>query len=329
MKSERLMETLLSKHFDDYRIIDTKKYIEHRKTHFAHKNEDFSYLTPYQTLAIVCLSYDSDQVKLGGKGYGIVARYAYGEDYHKTFRSQFEKLKVEALSEGYHIEGKSDISPIDERQLGLISGLGFMGFNDLLIHPNFGTYMMLGTVFIEEKITEHVIQINDDCGECRLCIDACPGDALSVEGYVEKKCLSYKNQMKLPFDLDDIKPFKAMLFGCDICQRVCPKNKIITPKSHPSFEPNGKERIDLRELLTLSNREIMRRYGDMAFSFRGGLLLKRNAIMLIYNQKLYDTIPLIKEVYETYKHVSWFEQTVALIIKDMEDQYESRRTFSA
>jgi len=323
------MEALLREYFDDYRIIDTQKYIEHRKTHFAHKNEDFSYLDNYQTLAMVCISYDSQQVKLGGKGYGIVARYAYGEDYHQTFRKRFELLKEDALKNGYHIEGKADISPIDERQLGLISGLGFMGFNDLLIHPEFGTYMMLGTVFIEEKIQERIIEIMDDCGECRLCIDACPGDALSVNGYIEEKCLSYKNQMKLPFDLETIKPFKAMIFGCDICQRVCPKNKIIRPKHNESFQPNGKERIDLREILTLSNREIMRKYKDSAFSFRGGLLLKRNAIMLIYNQKLYDAIPLIKTTYETYKHVPWFEQTVALILKDMEAQYESRRAFSA
>lgn len=329
MKLERRMETLLKTYFDDYRIIDTKKYIEHRQTHFAHKNEDFSYLEDVSSLAIVCLSYDSEQIKLGGKGYGIVARYAYGEDYHNTFKKQFNKLKEAALLEGFHIEGKADVSPIDERQLGLISGLGFIGFNDLLIHPSFGTYMMLGTVFIKEKIPQKVVMIDDDCGECRLCIDACPGDALSTSGYIEDKCLSYKNQMKLPFDLKTIEPFKAMIFGCDICQRVCPKNKLITPNSHDAFKPNGRERIDLRELLTLSNREIMRRYGDMAFSFRGGLLLKRNAIMLMYNQKLYDALPLIKKVYSDYKHVPWFEQTVALIIEDMEAQHESRRSFSA
>lgn len=323
------METLLNEYFDDYRIIDTKTYIDHRKAHFSHKAEDFSFIEGFSSLAIVCLSYSSEQIKLGGKGYGIVARYAYGEDYHQTFRKRFESLKEDALKEGYHIEGKADISPIDERQLGLISGLGYIGFNDLLIHPTFGTYMMLGTVFIKESLPQKVVQIDDDCGDCRLCIEACPGDALSVEGYIEEKCLSYKNQMKLPYDLTTIKPFKTMIFGCDICQRVCPKNKLITPKSHEAFEPDGRERIDLRELLTLSNREIMRRYGDMAFSFRGGLLLKRNAIMLIYNQRLYDTIPLIKKVYAAYKHVPWFEKTVALIIKDMEEQYESRRTFSA
>jgi epoxyqueuosine reductase len=323
------MRDLLNDYFDDVRIIDTEAYIQHRQTHFAHKREDLSMFEKYQSLAIVCLSFPSDQVKLGGKGHGIVARYAYGEDYHITFNKRFNALKEEALKHGYHIEGKADISPVDERQLGLISGLGFIGYNDLLIHPKFGTYMMLGTVFIEEKLPEYVVTIDDDCGDCRLCIDACPGDALSTEGYIEAQCLSFKNQMKNPFTLEEVAPFKTMIFGCDICQRVCPKNTHIMPKSHPEFEPDGVERIDLAELLTLSNREIQRRYRDYAFSFRGGLLLKRNAIMLMYNQRLFEHLDLIKKVYQDYAHVPWFESTVRLIIEDMEKTHESRRLIPA
>ena len=323
------MRDLLNEYFDDVRVIDTATYITHRQTHFAEKNEDFSMFDGYQSLAIVCLSFKSDQVKLGGKGHGIVARYAYGEDYHITFQKRFAELKEVALKQGYHIEGKADISPVDERQLGLISGLGFIGYNDLLIHPKFGTYMMLGTVFIQEALTESVVTIDDSCGDCRLCIDACPGDALSTEGYIENKCLSFKNQMKLPFQLDEVKPFKTMIFGCDICQRVCPKNTNIHPLTHPEFDPDGAERIDLAELLTLSNRAIQRKYKEYAFSFRGGLLLKRNAIMLMYNQRLMQHLDLIKEVYNDYKHVPWFAQTVELIIKDMEASNESRRLIPA
>lgn len=319
------MRELLNIYFDDHRIIDTKDYIQHRKTHFAHKNEDFSFLTPYQSLAVVCLSYPKDQVKLGGKGYGIVARYAYGEDYHQTFKKRFDILKEEALKEGFHIDGKADVSPIEERQLGLISGLGYIGYNDLLIHPEFGTYMMLGTVFIEEKIAPYSLHIDDDCGDCRLCIEACPGGALSVDGYTEHQCLSFQNQMKIPFTLDGVKPFKTMIFGCDICQRVCPKNQAIKSKSHPEFAPDGMERIDLAELLTLSNRAIQKKYKDYAFAYRGGLLLKRNAIMLLYNQGQTQHLDLIKATYEKHHHVDWFEKTVRLIIDDMEALRESRR----
>lgn len=323
------MRELLNLYFDDHRIIPTEAYIKHRQTFFAQKNEDFSFLAPYQTLAVVCLSYPKDQVKLGGKGYGIVARYAYGEDYHQTFKKRFDILKEEALNEGFHIEGKADVSPIEERQLGLISGLGYLGYNDLLIHPDFGTYMMLGTVFIEEKLDPVIMEINDDCGECRLCIEACPGDALSVDGYTKDKCLSFQNQMKLPFTLEEVKPFKAMLFGCDICQRVCPKNKAITSKHHPEFEPDGMERIDLAELLTLSNRAIQKKYQNYAFSYRGGLLLKRNAIMLMYNQRQTKYLDLIKKTYHDYNHVDWFEKTVGLIIQEMEASLESRRFIPA
>lgn len=323
------MRELLNLYFDDHRIIATEDYIKHRQTHFAHKNEDFSFLAPYQSLAVVCLSYPKDQVKLGGKGYGIVARYAYGEDYHQTFKKRFDILKEEALNEGFHIEGKADVSPIEERQLGLISGLGYIGYNDLLIHPEFGTYMMLGTVFIEEKIEPYQMQIDDDCGDCRLCIEACPGGALSVDGYTEHKCLSYQNQMKISFNLEEVKPFKAMIFGCDICQRVCPKNKAIHSKSHPEFEPDGMERIDLAEILTLSNRAIQKKYKDYAFSYRGGLLLKRNAIMLLYNQRQFQHLDLIKTTYQNHQHIDWFEKTVGLIIKDMEASLESRRLIPA
>jgi epoxyqueuosine reductase len=323
------MRELLNLYFDDHRIIPTKDYIKHRQDHFAHKNEDFSFLEKYQTLAVVCLSYPKDQVKLGGKGFGIVARYAYGEDYHTTFKRRFAVLKEEALNEGFHIEGKADVSPIEERQQGLISWLGYMGYNDLLIHPDFGTYMMLGTVFIEEALDPYTLKIDDDCGECRLCIDACPGGALSVDGYSEHQCLSFQNQMKLPFTLEEVKPFKAMIFGCDICQRVCPKNKALQSKNPVEFQPDGNERIELAELLKLSNRAVQKKYQHYAFSYRGGLLLKRNAIMLMYNQRLYQHLDLIKKTYEEYRHVDWFEKTVRLIIEDMEAPREPRRAIPA
>ncbi len=312
------MDVLLRAYFDDVKFVKTHDYITLRRKLFEETQEDFSFLEGYDTMAIVALAYDKTQVKFAGKGHGMVARYAYGEDYHKTFYRLFDTLEAQAQSLGYHIKGYADVSPVDERFLGYIGGLGFIGHNDLLIHPKFGTYMMLGTILIDQAMGEDQPLIEQGCGSCTKCIDACPGGALSKEGFVKQHCLSYQSQMKEPLTLTQVKKFKTFLWGCDVCQRVCPKNAGLQGPFHPSFHPDEQSQLNLEALLTLSNKAFSKQYKDYAYAFRGGLVMKRNAIMLMYNQRLSQHLPLIKETLKTYWHVDWFKETVAPMVEEME-----------
>lgn len=313
------MEALLKNYFHTHRWFKVSEYIALRKRLFPDLEEDFSFCEGYQTMAIVALSYDKTQEKFKGKGFGLVARYAYGEDYHKTFYGLFDALEADALKDGYKIKGYADVSPIDERFLGYVAGLGFIGHNDLLINETLGTYMMLGTVLIDQAIAIPAPQIIDHgCGDCTACIDACPGGALSIEGFIKQNCVSYQSQVKEPLTMDQVKKFKAFVWGCDICQRVCPKNKALEHPSHPSFTADENAHVDLAALLQMSNKAFAKQYQHYAYAYRGGLVLKRNAIMLLYNQRQQQHLNLIKETYQTYQHVDWFKQTIEPIVKEME-----------
>lgn len=313
------MESLIRRYFDDVRFVNTQEYIALRRKLFAEIDEDFAFLEGYQTMAIVAIAYDKTQVKFAGKGYGMIARYAYGEDYHKTFYRLFDALEVEALEAGFKIKGYADVSPVDERFLGYLGGLGFIGHNDLLIHPTFGTYMMLGTILIDQAMTQDAPSpLEQGCGTCTKCIDACPGGALSKEGFIKEHCVSYQSQMKDPLTLTQVKKFKTFIWGCDVCQRVCPKNAGLKGPFHPSFNPDEHTQLPLADLLTLSNKAFSKKYQAYAYAFRGGLVMKRNAIMLMYNQRLREHLPLIKETLNTYQHVDWFYQTVKPIVEEME-----------
>lgn len=313
-----MIKTLLNHPLiDDYKALKVEDYIFNRQLHFPDKKEDFSQIMPFKTMIMLSISYPKEQVKFKGKGHGILARYTYGKDYHKVYYELFKELEKAFKASGIHAKGYADVSPIDERFAAELAGLGYMGKNQLLIHPDYGTYHYLGALLIDQDF-ETSPNLEDSCGDCRLCIEACPPGALSDQGYTEEKCTSFVTQMKIPLTKEDKHPMRVMMFGCDICQRVCPKNKAIKSIKRPVFEPDEASQLDLKELLTLSNKEIMRRYQDYAFTFRGGLILKRNAIVLLANQRQKDALPLIKTVYEQYKHVPWFEQTTKEIIKEME-----------
>jgi epoxyqueuosine reductase len=307
-----MKEAIFKKHVDDFKAISTKAYITARKKHFSHLDEDFSHLSGYDTIVTLALSYPKGTPPYKGKGYGMITRYAHGHDYHLVYKEKLQAIERELNALGIKSKGTSDISLIDERFAAYLSGLGYIGYNQFLIHPKYGTHLYLATVLINRplEIAPHLYQ---SCGECRKCIDACPTQALSTKGFIRERCLSFKTQEKRPYDLDVIKDFN-FLFGCDICQDVCPKNKGISPIEREVFESDDAAQLNLENILLMSNKQFQRTYGHYAFAWRGGLVIKRNAIALLYTQGLDDKLPLVEKTYNDYKHVPWFEKTVRQIL---------------
>jgi len=213
---------------------------------------DPSLLVPgAKTLICLAFNYFSDE-KQEDPEAPKVARYAYGQDYHTVVKD-----KLKALLQFIHdhigaVEGRCfvDSAPVMEREWAKRAGLGWNGRNTLTIHPKRGSYFFLAEIICDLPLV-YDDPIRDHCGSCRRCIEACPTEAISPEGYFldASKCISY-----LTIELRDAIPpafqdkMDNWMFGCDVCQDVCPWNRFAKRHEEPAFEPHP-------DLLTLTRRD--------------------------------------------------------------------------
>lgn len=171
-----------------------------------------------------------------------ISMYAYGRDYHKVVKKKLKNIWRFLQTEIGDINGRLfvDSAPVLERDWARRSGIGWVGKHTLLLNPKKGSYFFLAEIILDVELT-YDAPMRDHCGTCTRCIDACPTDAISPKGYVMdgSKCISY-----LTIELKDDIPaqFKDQMsdymFGCDICQQVCPWNRFSQPHSEADFGPN-------------------------------------------------------------------------------------------
>ena len=181
-----------------------------------------------------------------------LSMYAYGKDYHKVVRKKLNQLFAWIKETFGDIDGRVfvDSAPILERDWAKKSGIGWIGKNTLLIHPQKGSFFFLAEIILDLDL-EYDNPMSDYCGTCTRCIDACPTDAIDAHGYLMdgSKCISY-----LTIELKDKIPdeFKGRMdnwmFGCDICQQVCPWNRFSTPHEESEFIPK-------EDLLTMTKED--------------------------------------------------------------------------
>lgn len=171
-----------------------------------------------------------------------ISMYALGKDYHKVVRKKLKTLLHEIRLLAGDVQGRVfvDSAPILERDWAKRSGLGWMGKNTLLISPAKGSWFFLGEIIIDTELS-YDLPIKDHCGTCRRCIEACPTQAISSEGYLMdgSKCISYltielKNEIPSSFE----GKMEDWVFGCDICQQVCPWNRFSQPHKESDFNPH-------------------------------------------------------------------------------------------
>lgn len=209
---------------------------------------------------------------------GNISTYAYGKDYHKVL-PDIAKPAVELLKRnGYKAKVFADTGDLPDRHLAYLAGLGFIGKNHCLIHPEFGSFIFIGYILTNCPLEEDT-PLETSCLNCRKCIESCPTGALSTKDF--NTCLSYVTQKKGELSEREITLIKenGTIWGCDICQKVCPHNLIAPISKLPEFSQNLITNLHIPE--GISNREFKSTYGDRAFSWRG-----KN--ILIRNQKLID-----------------------------------------
>jgi epoxyqueuosine reductase len=181
-----------------------------------------------------------------------IARYAYGEDYHKVLKDKLFTMLDEMRAKWGDIQGRCfvDSAPVMERDWAKRSGLGWIGRNTLLIHPKRGSYYFLTELIVDLEL-EYDHPIKDYCGTCTKCVEACPTDAFVGEGYLldASKCISYLTiELKEAIPQEFSGKMENWAFGCDICQEVCPWNRFSTPHKESAFQP-------VEPLLDLSKEE--------------------------------------------------------------------------
>lgn len=267
------------------------------------RTEPLQLLEGAESIVAIAVAYPSKMkdAPAGKKGArrGIFCRASWGVDYHTALRQRLALLKawLEERVSNVRIESMVDTGALVDRAVAERAGIGWSGKNCSIITPEFGSYVYLGELvtnipFAPDKPME------DECGECRLCLDVCPTGALIEGGQLNsQRCIAFLTQTKgyLP---DEFRTHIGnRLYGCDTCQTVCPKNKGKINWIHEEFKPDPElAKPLLTPLLTISNREFKAKFGHVSGSWRGKKPIQRNAILALAHFKEDAAVPDLIEL---------------------------------
>jgi len=211
----------------------------------------------------------------------IISKYAYGRDYHFVVREKLNELLTYISSAISPCQGRGfvDSAPVLERSLAKAAGLGWIGKHSLLINKYHGSYVFIAELIIDLELAYDTPFTSDHCGTCTKCIDACPTQAIVADRVIDAtKCISYhtiENKEVAPASIQA--NLENRVYGCDICQDVCPWNKVITPNKSDDFKPiQGLLEMTKAEWSELSPDNYNERFKKTAFERAGYTRLKRN-----------------------------------------------------
>ena len=235
--------------------------------------------------SVISLSYNYfPEENISGSDTYKISKYAYGQDYHEIIKEILEEMVAELKEEigDFHCRVFTDSAPVLERSWARKSGIGWVGKNANLITKQSGSFYFLAEIICDLELSEDE-PTTDHCGTCRKCIDACPTDAIISEKIIDgSKCISYatielKNEIPESFK----NKMEDWMFGCDICQDVCPWNRFSVPHQQEKFKPNhfpkSYTKKDWQELSQELFSEIFRKSPVKRTKFAG---LKRNISFL-------------------------------------------------
>jgi epoxyqueuosine reductase len=250
-----------------------------------------------RSLIVVGVSYRT-QEPAPGPG-GRVARYAWGADYHDAMKSRLRAL-VDWLSDRLARQVRSrvfvDDGPLVERDAALRAGVGFRGKNTNLLTP-IGSYVFLGALLTDVEL-DFDQPVQKDCGTCRLCIDACPTDALDQAYHLAaERCIAYLTiEHRGPID-EELRPrLGEWVFGCDICQEVCPYNASTRgrPRGWREFEPRAGTRLDLEALIEMDDEAFRQAFRGSPIKRAKRRGLARNAALGVGNSGRLGSRPVLE-----------------------------------
>jgi len=280
------------------------------------------------SVIVVGLIYNTEAPKttmINDPRRGWISRYAWGDDYHEIIKARLHQLDAfirDQVGENYHSLAYCDTGPALDRVVAHYAGLGWFGKNTNLINQQLGSWFFIG-----EIVTNLVMDFDqpppDRCGSCRACLDACPTQAFAAPYVLDaRRCISYLTielRGSIPAEL---RPHVGKhVFGCDICQDVCPWNRKAATTQAAAFAPRpGNLAPDLAELATLEVENFRRRFKDSPVKRAKFYGLLRNTLVAIGNSRLAEFLPIVEkflagnagaatpEEVMLREHASWAQQ---------------------
>lgn len=263
-------------------------YLSERALAYEHPQ---AVLEGVRSVVMLALVYRTRKAQSPRTGAGRVACYAWGQqDYHDLIHGRLKQLSQYFTSQvpGALVRGVVDTAPLLEREFAQLAGLGWIGKNTLLLNKEAGSWFFLAALLTDQELTYDAPSQTDHCGTCRACLDACPTDAFPQPYVLDAtRCISY-----LTIELRDHIPIELRpgmgewVFGCDICQDVCPWNSQTPISSEPGLQPlDPLNPLQLHDLFDLDDEgfRVRFRHSPLWRSKRRGIL--RNAAIVLGNQR--------------------------------------------
>ena len=242
-----------------------------------------------KSLIVVALNYYTPHEHEENHEKGKVSRYAWGDDYHDVLKEKLRELLsfIKLIDETADGKICVDTAPIMDKAWAVRAGLGWLGKHSNIITKEFGSWIFIGEILLNLELEYDAQIIEDHCGTCTACLDACPTNAIVAPYVVDSKaCLSYATielrSDELPAKISE--NLNGWLYGCDICQDVCPWNRFEKPTEETRFEPR-KDNVspDLDKIISLSHEEYVEKFRRSAMKRTKLNGLKRNAEALKKN----------------------------------------------
>lgn len=221
---------------------------------------------------------------------GRISRYARGPDYHEVLRQRLKLLLAWVRERFPDCRGRAvvDTAPLLERDFARRAGLGWIGKNTMLINKRRGSYFFLGGLLLDIDLQPDEPHAADHCGACTACLEACPTGAFVGPGWLDaRKCISYLTiELRSPMPTELRRGVGEWIFGCDVCQEVCPWNR--KDESEP-------ELIDAAEALSITEEEFRKRFGTTALARTRRRGLARNAAIVLGNSGDSSALPALRK----------------------------------
>lgn len=288
--------------FTECRIFNElrEKYKDRKEKKFQNEFEEddiekrinpFIYMENGKTIISIAFPYMYEKVQYS-KIY--FSKYTLGKDYHNIVEAYLKQICDYIRSIGGDAIFLVDSNSLPERYIAYLSGIGFIGKNNMLISEKYGSYIFLGEIITDLKI-ESSVPIQDRCGECELCIKACPTGAICKTGENNSNiCLSYITQKK---DIEEywFQKLKGRMFGCDTCQNVCPYNRNTKKSNIYEFKPlDFMKDIDMSYMINMGKKEFNDRYKLTSCGWRGKNIIQRNLLINMYYFNILNSKDKIK-----------------------------------
>ncbi len=239
-----------------------------------------------RSVVVVAVNYYTGHQHSNSNDAGKISRYAWGDDYHDVVGEKLKNLLAWIKEEIEAAEGKVcvDIQPMMDKAWAVRAGFGWIGKHTNLITQDFGSWVFIGELILNLELEYDTKQTDEHCGTCTLCIEACPTNAIFQPFAVDSnRCISYATIELRAETLPDeiVSNQDGWLYGCDICQDVCPWNRFQNETEEKRFEPReGNVNPNLEEILNLSQEEYTTRFRRSAIKRAKLSGLKRNALSI-------------------------------------------------